>query len=96
MADVDYTRPCVYEPMPTGKRLLVGIPGPVLDELYQAGIIRISEFRPPGKRRTLRLVHMPTLLRFLREHGELADLLVGEETSREFYGPTTPPEVGFK
>ena len=93
MADVDYTRPAVYEPMPVGKQLLVGVPGPVLEELHKAGIIRISEFRPPGRRRLVRLVHMPTLLRFLREHGELADLLVGEENSREFYGPMMPAGV---
>ena len=92
MADVDYTRPAVYEPMPTGKRLLVGIPGPVLEELYQVGLIRVSEIRPPGRRRTLRLVHMPTLLRFIREHGSLVDQLV-DETKREFYGPAVPPEV---
>lgn len=94
MPDIDYTRPSVYEPMPTGKRLLVGIPGPVLQELYQVGLIRISEFRPPGRRQTLKLVHMPTLLRFLREHGGTVDLLVAEaEGKREFYGPTVPPEA---
>jgi hypothetical protein len=93
MADVDYTRPAVYEAFPVGKQLLVGIPGPVLEELYKAGIIRISEFRPPGRRRILRLVHMPTLLRFLREHSELVDLLVGEETTRENYGPTVSSEA---
>jgi hypothetical protein len=94
MPDIDYTRPSVYEPMPAGKRLLVGIPGSVLEELYQVGLIRISEFRPPGRRRLLRLVYMPTLLRFLREHGSLVDLLVAEaEEKREFYGPTVAPEV---
>jgi hypothetical protein len=92
MPDVDYMRPAVYEPMPYGKRLLVGIPGSVLEELYKVGLIRISEFRPPGRRRTLRLVHMPTLLRFIREHSELTDRLV-EETKREFYGPDVPPEI---
>lgn len=78
--------------MPYGKRLLVGVPGPVLEELYKVGLIRISEIRPPGRRRTLRLVHMPTLLRFIREHGELTDRLV-EETKREFYGPMMPAGV---
>jgi hypothetical protein len=93
MPNVDYTRPNVYEPMPVGRQLLVGVQAPVLEELHKAGIIRISEFRPPGRRRLVRLVHMPTLLRFLREHSELADLLVGEENSREFYGPMMPAGV---
>jgi hypothetical protein len=91
MPDVDYTRPAVYEPMPHGKQLLVGVPAPVLEELYKVGIIRISEFRPPGRRRLVRLVHMPTLLRFIREHSGLVDVLVGEaEGRREFYGPMMP------
>jgi len=94
MPDIDYTRPSVYEPMPTGKRLLVGIPASVLEELYQAGLLRVSEFRPPGRRRLVRLVYMPGLLRFLREHGPLVDLLVAEaEGKREFYGPTVSQEV---
>ena len=94
LGELEFQRPAVYEPLPTGKKLLVGVPRGVLEELAECNLIRISEIRPPGRRTTLKLVHMPSLLAFIRSHGGTVDLLVAEaEGKREFYGPTVSPEV---
>lgn len=93
LGDLEFTRPAVYEPMPTKHRLLMGIPRNVLEELAECELIRICEFKPPGRRIPLKLVHMPTLLAFLRRYGNTVDRLVAEaEGRREFYGPTVSPE----
>jgi hypothetical protein len=94
LGELEFQRPAVYEPLPTHKKLLMGIPRSVLEELAECNLIRISEFRPPGRRTVLRLVHMPSLLAFIRSHGGTVDLLVAEaEGERGFYGSTMPPEV---
>jgi hypothetical protein len=94
LGELEFQRPAVYEPLPLGKKLLMGIPRSVLEELAECNLIRISEFRRPGHRTILKLVHMPSLLAFIRSHGGTVDLLVAEaEGRRSFYGPDVPPEV---
>jgi hypothetical protein len=97
LGELEFQRPAVYEPLPGKHGLLMGIPRCVLEELAECDLIRISSFRRPGHQTTLRLVHMPSLLAFIRSHGGTIDLLVAEaEGRREFYGPIMPQEVSSR
>jgi hypothetical protein len=88
----EYRQPNVYEPLPGAKGRLEGIPRSVLIELHECGLIRIFDVQPPGRRTPIRLVHMPTLLAFIRGNPPLIDMLIAE-TKREFYDKNCAPEV---
>jgi hypothetical protein len=69
----DYTKPGVFEPIPTPRKHLLGFTRNFIIELADAGLIRLVTVTRPGKRRPLRLVHVPSLIAYIEQEEAVAN-----------------------
>jgi hypothetical protein len=69
---LEYVKPSLFEPLPSAKKTLVGIPRHTLLLLYKAGLIRIVYAHMPGRYKPIELVHMPSLIGYLEREEEFA------------------------
>jgi hypothetical protein len=70
-ASSEYRIPELFEHLPSPHKRLLGFQRQVLLELHAAGLVRIIEITRPGKR-SVQLVHIPSLIGFIEREEELA------------------------
>jgi hypothetical protein len=68
----DYTKPGVFEPLPTPRKRLLGFTRDFLLELADAGLIRLVIVSRPSHRRPVALVHVPSLIAYIEQEEAVA------------------------
>jgi hypothetical protein len=69
---LEYEKPGLFERLPPPRKRLLGCERHVLLRLHDAGLIRIIEVKQPGFKRSLQLVHVPSLIAYFERVEELA------------------------
>jgi hypothetical protein len=71
-AKIEHQIPALFEPLPSPRKLLLGVPRHTLELLDEAGLIRIIRAHMPGRTRPIVLVHTPSPIAYLEHEEELA------------------------
>jgi hypothetical protein len=69
---LEYEKPGLFERLPPPRKRLLGCERHVLLRLHDAGLIRIIEVKRPGYKRSLQLVHVPSVIAYFERVEELA------------------------
>ena len=69
---LQYEKPGLFERLPPPRKRLLGCERHVLLRLHDAGLIRIIEVKQPGFKRSLQLVHVPSVIAYFERVEELA------------------------
>jgi hypothetical protein len=68
----EYDKPALFERLPSPGKHLLGFDPHSLEELGRLYLIRIIEVTGPGRRRPIKLVHIPSLIAYIERVEELA------------------------
>ena len=68
----EYHKPALFERLPSPSKQLLGLDPRSLEELGRLDLIRIIEVIRPGRRRPIKLVHIPSLIGYIERVEELA------------------------
>jgi len=68
----EYDKPALFERLPSPGKRLLGFDPHSLEELGHLDLIRIIEVIRPGRRRPIKLVHIPSLIAYIERVEELA------------------------
>jgi hypothetical protein len=69
---LEYEKPSLFEQLPGARKRLLGFDPHSLEELGRLDLIRIIEVIRPGRRRPIKLVHIPSLIAYIERVEELA------------------------
>ena len=69
---LEYDKPSLFEQLPGARKRLLGFDPHSLEELGRLDLIRIIEVTRPGRRRPIKLVHIPSLIAYIERVEELA------------------------
>jgi hypothetical protein len=68
-----YTKPGLFEALPSAKQRLLGLGSGFLRELGEAGLIRLVTVTRPSQRRAVELVHVPSLIAYIEQEEAVAN-----------------------
>src|SRR5262245_34053494 len=69
---LEYEKPSLFEQLPGARKRLLGFDSHSLEELGRLDLIRIIEVIRPGRRRPIKLVHIPSLIAYIERVEKLA------------------------
>jgi hypothetical protein len=94
----EYEKPGLFERLPSPRKRLLGFDRHSLKQLHRCDLIRIIEVTLPGHKYSIELVHVPSLLGYIKRVEELADAkrlaTIREGYAHHHLAPTPDAESG--